>query len=182
MKSGTKWTKYRVSARESGWVRESERGEGCWLTLGQCRRGAVAFGSWLWRVHNAYCRPTYHTNVCADASIQRLALPPPLSRLLALSLSPVLSFLSKANTQNLSLFPSFASNTVVFRKLAAFGEANKIPRGERAVNDIDFFFLSQMIPHKRREMSSRETPTKEGEGGKIAFERRRSDDTIERSP
>lgn len=63
-----------MSARESGRVRGSERGEGCWLTLGQCWRGAVAFGSWLWRVHNAYCRATHHTNVCADAFTQRPAL------------------------------------------------------------------------------------------------------------
>lgn len=63
-----------MSARESGGARESEREEGCWLTLGQCWRGAVAFGSWLWRVHNAYCRATHHTNVCADAFAQRSAL------------------------------------------------------------------------------------------------------------
>lgn len=48
----------------------TEREELC-LTFGQCRRGAVAFGSWLWRVHNAYCRATHCTSVCANASTQR---------------------------------------------------------------------------------------------------------------
>lgn len=115
MKSETKWTKCRMSARESERVRGSERGEGCWLTLGQCWRGAVAFGSWLWRVHNAYCRATHHTNVCADAFTQRPALALPLSRPFTLSSSLYFRF-CRRRIQNLPLSPSFP------HKLAAFGK------------------------------------------------------------
>lgn len=120
-----------MSAGELERVRGSERGEGCWLTLGQCRRGAVAFGSWLWRVHNAYCRATYHTNVCADAFTQRLALPPPLSRSLRSLFIAVLSFLSKTNIES-----SFFGNAAVSHKLVAFGKTNKRPHVK---NNIDFF-------------------------------------------
>lgn len=64
--------------KETG-KRAGEGEKELWLTFGQWRRGAVAFGSWLWRVHNAYCRATHRTNVCANASTQRAtAAPPPL--------------------------------------------------------------------------------------------------------
>lgn len=103
MKSETKWTKCKMNASEPERARASERGEGCWLTLGQCRRGAVAFGSWLWRVHNAYCRATYHTNVCADAFTQRPALPPTSISFVSVSLHRC-TFVSASKTSRIFLF------------------------------------------------------------------------------
>lgn len=123
-----------MSARESGRVRGSKRGEGCWLTLGQCWRGAVAFGSWLWRVHNAYCRATHHTNVCADAFTQRPALALYLYLVRSLSLShfvAILSFLPKTNTKFFPLCHRFLINS----RLSA--------RPIRYVkNNIDFFQIT----------------------------------------
>lgn len=120
-----------MSARELGRVRESERGEGCWLTLGQCWRGAVAFGSWLWRVHNAYCRATHHTNVCADAFTQR----PVLALYLYLVHSPSLhrcTFVSAEDEHKIFLLQS---RFLINSRLSA--------RPIRYVkNNIDFFQMT----------------------------------------
>lgn len=114
-----------MSAREPGRVRESERGEGCWLTLGQCWRGAVAFGSWLWRVHNAYCRATHHTNVCADAFTQRpaLTLYLYLVRLLSLHRYIFVSaedeykiFLPKSSLSSFSYYSRFSATPIRYVK------------------------------------------------------------------
>lgn len=132
------WTKYIGCTRESsGRTWESERVEGCWLTLGQCRRGAVAFGSWLWRVHNAYCQATHHTNVCADASTQRVLA---ISSSISYARAPFIrrtcaSVRRRIHVHTIFLFrktPSFLVNS------RAFGKANKIPPRWRNLSDIDF--------------------------------------------
>lgn len=104
-----------ASERERG--REGEKE--LWLTFGQWRRGAVAFGSWLWRVHNAYCRATHRTNVCANASAQRAtAAPPPL-------LVPLFHLNGHARRHPFSHHPSFTL-TDFFATSLAFGKGNKI--------------------------------------------------------